>query len=127
MAEHELNKVKVEHNVLIPLSDGCTLAADLYRPTDDGAFPTLISYYPYHKDDFMGAFLGPAMTYFAARGYAHLLVDFRGVGGSSGIAWEMMEGGKGAMVQRRSNGPRVRAGQTATSGCGDFPTTVTRR
>src|ERR1700756_829832 len=94
MAEHELNEVKVEHNVLIPLGDGCTLAADLYRPTDDGAFPTLISYYPYHKDDFMGAFLGPAMTYFAARGYAHLLVDFRGVGGSSGIAWEMMEGGR---------------------------------
>lgn len=95
MAEQELNEVKVEHNVLIPLSDGYTLAADLYRPRGGGAFPTLISYYPYHKDDFIGAFMGPAMTYFAARGYAHLLLDFRGVGGSSGVAWEMMERGEG--------------------------------
>jgi uncharacterized protein len=95
MAGHELHEVKVERNLLVALSDGHTLAADLYRPATGGPFPTLISYYPYHKDDFIGAFLGAPMAYFAARGYAHLLVDFRGVGGSSGVTWEMMDRGEG--------------------------------
>jgi uncharacterized protein len=95
------NQIKVERGLTIPLSDGNRLAADLFRPTGEGRFPTLISFYPYRKDDFIGAMLGPAMSYFAAQGYAHLLVDFRGVGSSTGVAWETMdrrEGRDGAEV-----------------------------
>src|SRR5690348_7954279 len=92
----QLNQVTVERNLAIPLSDGCRLAADLFRPSSTGRFPTLMSFYPYHKDDFIGAMLGPAMSYFAAHGYAHLLVDFRGVGGSSGIPWETMDRREGS-------------------------------
>jgi putative CocE/NonD family hydrolase len=91
MPGDNVNQVAIERDLSIPLSDGQRLAADLFRPAAGGPFPTLISFYPYHKDDFIGAGLNPAMAYFAAHGYAHLLVDFRGVGGSSGIAWEMMD------------------------------------
>ena len=91
MSEPQPNSIKIERNLRIPLSDGNQLAADLFRPAAGGPFPTLISFFPYHKDDFIGAMLSPAMLYFAAHGYAHLLVDFRGLGGSSGIAWEAMD------------------------------------
>lgn len=91
MNELQPNEIKIQRNLRIPLSDGTYLAADLFRPAAGGPFPTLISFYPYHKDDFIGAMLSPAMLYFAAHGYAHLLVDFRGLGGSSGVAWEAMD------------------------------------
>ena len=86
-----LCEVQVKRNLLIPLKDGVSLAADLYAPDAAGPFPVLISYYPYHKDDLIGSFAEYARRYFAERGYAHLLVDFRGLGSSDGIAWEAMD------------------------------------
>ncbi len=74
----------VERNLLVPLSDGTTLAADLYLPETAGPHPTLISFYPYRKDDVIGSFSAYPQRWFAARGYAHLLVDVRGYGGSEG-------------------------------------------
>ncbi len=68
--ENEKYQVKVERNLFIPLRDGATLAADLYRPDADGAFPALLSFYPYHKDDLIGAANEFPRRYFAARGYA---------------------------------------------------------
>ncbi len=88
-------EVKVERNVLIPLSDGATLAADLYRPDADGGFPALFSFYPYHKDDLIGAATEFQRRYFAARGYNVLLIDFRGLGGSDGIPHPAMDRGEG--------------------------------
>ena len=37
------------------MSDGISLEADLYLPDGDGPFPALVSAYPYHKDDLIGA------------------------------------------------------------------------
>jgi putative CocE/NonD family hydrolase len=85
----------VERNLLIPVSFGATLAADLFRPAGEGKFPALISLYPYHKDDFIGAMNDMPMRYLASQSYAQLLVDFRGTGGSSGIAWEAADPGEG--------------------------------
>ncbi len=83
--------VRVERNLLIPLRDGVSLAADLYRPDTPGRFPALVSYYPYHKDDLIGAFFEHPRRYFAERGYANLLVDFRGLGNSGGVVWDAMD------------------------------------
>ncbi len=91
----ESNGIVIERNLRIPLSDGAALSADLYRPAGAGPFPALMSFYPYHKDDFMGAMNEAPRRYFAANGYAHLLVDFRGLGGSSGVAWAAMDRGEG--------------------------------
>ena len=71
-------------NLLIPVDDDATLAADLYLPNGDHPAPTLISFNPYRKDDIGGAFSAPWCERFAENGYAHLVVDTRGTGGSSG-------------------------------------------
>lgn len=91
MTHDRPDDIRIEKNLLIPLSDGVSLAADLYAPHGEGPFPTLISYYPYHKDDVIGAMLEYPRRYFVAHGYAHLLVDLRGLGNSSGVAWETLD------------------------------------
>jgi len=101
MSDDVRNEIVVERNLLIPLNDGPSLSADLYRPAGKGPFPALMSFYPYHKDDMIGASFEASRRYFAERGYAHLLIDFRGLGGSDGIAWEAMhrqEGVDGAQA-----------------------------
>ena len=89
MDGRELSEVAVRRNVLIPLSDGVKLAADLFLPQPAGPAPCLVSYYPYHKDDLIGALFDHPNRYFAARGYASLLVDLRGLGNSEGVAWDV--------------------------------------
>lgn len=91
MTHDRPDDIRIEKNLLIPLGDGVSLAADLYAPHGEGPFPTLISYYPYHKDDVIGAMLEYPRRYFVAHGYAHLLVDLRGLGNSSGVAWETLD------------------------------------
>lgn len=83
-AGEKLSRVRFVRNLLIPLSDGPTLAADLHLPDTPGPHPTLISFYPYRKDDIIGSFAAYPRRWFAERGYAHLLVDVRGHGGSEG-------------------------------------------
>lgn len=70
-------RIKIEKNVRIPLRDGVTLAADVYRPDAEGLFPALvqISYYV----------TGPGQAEFLApRGYVCVLANSRGRGGSEG-------------------------------------------
>ena len=78
--------VVVERNLLIPLPDGAHLAADLYRPAGEGPWPAIVDYLPYHKDGRGGRLDVEAVNrYFAARGYAALTVDIRGLGSSDGV------------------------------------------
>jgi uncharacterized protein len=95
MPEDARNEIVIERNLLIPMKDGVSLSADLYRPAGNGKFPALMSFYPYHKDDMIGASFEASRRYFAERGYAHLLIDFRGLGGSDGVAWEAMHRSEG--------------------------------
>ena len=83
--------VVVERNILIDLGDGISLAGDLFMPETPGRYPAVVSYYPYHKDDVIGALLDHPNRYFAARGYASLLVDFRGLGNSDGVVPGFMD------------------------------------
>lgn len=88
-------------NLLIPVDDDATLAADLYLPSGDHPAPTLISFNPYRKDDIGGAFSAPWGERFAENGYAQLVVDARGTGGSSGDLndnFAPREGADGAVV-----------------------------
>ena len=78
--------VVVERNLLIPLPDGVRLAADLFRPAGDGRWPALVDFLPYHKDGRGGRQDVEAVNrHFAARGYAALTVDLRGLGSSDGV------------------------------------------
>ena len=85
--------IRSVRNLLIGLGDGVELAADLYLPHGDGPFPTLLSFYPYRKDDIIGAAFEHPRRELVRRGYAHLLVDVRGYGGSGGAPVESMAPG----------------------------------
>ena len=81
-AEHE---VVTRNALLIEMSDGVRLAADLYLPSGDnpGGWPTIVTTTPYSRKS-----LGPE-EYFPQRGYAHLVVDIRGTGNSGGT-WQVL-------------------------------------
>lgn len=81
--------------VLVPV-DGAELSVDVYLPDGDGPFPTLVSPTPYRKDDYIGAAWRHVVSTFVARGYAHVVADFRGLGSSSGAAAEAMSPTEGA-------------------------------
>jgi uncharacterized protein len=85
-AEHE---VVVERDLKVEMSDGVVLVGDLYRPAEQGAWPTIVTTTPYSKRA-----LGPE-EYFAERGYAHFVADIRGTGASAG-QWQVL----GAREQR---------------------------
>ncbi len=75
----------------IPMSDGISLSGDLYLPDGDGPFPALVSAYPYHKDDLIGALFDYPRCYFAERGFAEFLVDLRGTGRSHGYCTDTFD------------------------------------
>src|SRR5437870_3201743 len=84
-------ELRVQRNVMIPLRDGVRVAADLVLPARDEPAPAVFTYYPYRKDDYIGVFEADTLRYFAERGYASLIVDFRGLGGSEGTPHEAMD------------------------------------
>lgn len=84
-------EIVLDKNVLIPMRDGTRLAADCYHPAGDGPWPAIVSAYPYHKDGMIGVAFTAALKRFARRGYAALLVDCRGTGGSDGAATDALE------------------------------------
>ena len=49
-SEQAALEVRVERNVLVPMSDGVRLAADVYLPEGDDPFPALLTRTPYNKD-----------------------------------------------------------------------------
>ncbi len=74
-------------NVWIPLSDGCRLAARIWRPetAHQQPVPALLEFLPYRKRDFMRFRDEPMHRYFARHGYASVRVDLRGSGDSDGL------------------------------------------
>lgn len=78
-------EVEIVRNALIPTQEG-ELAADLYLPKGAPPAPALVMLLPYNKDWAAGTWYWQAHHYFARRGYAALLADFRGTGSSSGSA-----------------------------------------
>ncbi len=69
--------VAVEKDVMIPMSDGVKLAADIYRPKNPGRYPVIVTRTPYdksnpeHKYEFAGGL-------FASHGFVFLIQDVRG-------------------------------------------------
>ena len=78
-----------QKNVMIPMRDGVSLAADVYRPGRDGKpspgrFPALLTRTPYNKDGAAGE-----GRYYAERGYVVVANDVRGRYASEG-KWRMI-------------------------------------
>jgi putative CocE/NonD family hydrolase len=79
----------------IPMPDGVSLAADVWRPKGPGdgeRFPVLLEYLPYRKNESRGD-RAAFYAYFVRRGYVVARVDIRGTGASEGtlIPYEYSE------------------------------------
>lgn len=74
-------------NMLVPMRDGIELAADVLRPAGAGRHPAIVNFGPYHKDGRGGRTAVAAVhRHFAARGYAAVTADLRGLGNSGGVS-----------------------------------------
>ena len=73
-------EVTVECGVTVPMRDGVSLAADVYRPVADGPFPVILVRTPYKKE-----MVELQARYFARRGYVFFVQDCRGRFGSPGV------------------------------------------
>jgi putative CocE/NonD family hydrolase len=72
--------VDVQWGVRIPLRDGTTLHATLYRPANDArSLPAILTMTPYTTDEYHARGM-----YFARRGFVFAAVDIRGRGNSAG-------------------------------------------
>jgi len=77
----ERMKMKVEMNVMVPMTDGIKLATDIYRPAPDGKYPVVLCRMPYGTDG--KAFKGFG-DFFVRHGYIFINQDTRGTYGSEG-------------------------------------------
>jgi hypothetical protein len=78
-----------DDDVAVPMRDGISLLADVIRPDAPGKFPVLIAASPYPRQiQNLGAPFGfveaGASDFFVPRGYAHVIANLRGTGGSGG-------------------------------------------
>ena len=69
----------------IPMPDGITLSARLWRPETGAPVPAILEMIPYRKRDGTAARDEAIHPWLAAKGYACLRVDLRGSGDSEGI------------------------------------------
>ena len=73
----ESNAIKLETNVAVPMRDGTTLYADVYRPDGPGPFPVMLQRTPYDKTTPLAmVMLDPIKS--AKHGYATVVQDTRG-------------------------------------------------
>jgi uncharacterized protein len=82
-------RMRHDRNVGVGMRDGVTLLADVHRPEDGGRFPALIAASPYPRQiQDLGAPMGfieaGATDFWVPRGYAHVIANLRGTGGSGG-------------------------------------------
>ena len=76
-------------DVMIPMTDGVHLSADVYTPRRPGRYPVIVTFSAYNRDfDTIGMPLGTneigSPSIIADRGYVQVVVTARGVGRSEG-------------------------------------------
>ncbi|WP_055564018.1 CocE/NonD family hydrolase [Streptomyces atriruber] len=69
----------------VPLADGTTLYARVWRPVTDEPVPVLLEYLPYRLSDWTAPRDWQRHPWYAGHGYASVRVDVRGHGNSEGL------------------------------------------
>jgi len=82
-------QVRIEFDQRVPMRDGVTLSADVYKPLsrsgesgESGRFPVILTRTPYLK---LSEGMLLVANYFAERGYVFVAMDVRGRGDSEGV------------------------------------------
>jgi putative CocE/NonD family hydrolase len=75
-------EVWTDFNQRVPMRDGVTLSADIYRPKAEGRFPIILQRTPYLKTSPQAL---KTARYFAERGFVYVWMDVRGRGDSDGV------------------------------------------
>ena len=75
----------IDEWVRIPLTDGRSLAARLWRPEGPVRVPAILDLSPYRAFDLFRPLEEPLLPWWAAQGYAVLAIDTSGAGGSTGL------------------------------------------
>ena len=73
--------IHIDYDVRVPMRDGKTLSADVYRPKGDAPVPVILVRTPY--DNGVAAHVADGKRW-ASRGYAYVVQDVRGRGESDG-------------------------------------------
>ncbi|WP_232696667.1 CocE/NonD family hydrolase [Brevibacillus daliensis] len=82
MANHSpKHKVRIDRDVRVPMRDGITLSADIYRPEGEETYPAIVVRTPYLKGQ---TFIHKRASLYAEQGYAVMYMDVRGRGDSDG-------------------------------------------
>lgn len=76
--------ILIEKNIMVPMRDGVQLAADVYRPAEDGRYPVIIQRLPYNKDLPAIAMLLVDVFRLVQEGYVMVIQDTRGCFSSAG-------------------------------------------
>jgi putative CocE/NonD family hydrolase len=76
--------IRVERNVAIPMRDGITLRADVFRPEPEGRYPVLLSRTPYDKTNNGVSYGWMQPIRPASEGYVVVVQDVRGRFASEG-------------------------------------------
>src|SRR5581483_3416690 len=90
-AETPSYPVKRELDVRIPMRDGVTLSADIYRPDSPGKFPVILVRTPYDNGSGNNSAKG---VWWASHGYAYVIQDVRGRGDSDGVFYPLINEAK---------------------------------
>ncbi|RVU16543.1 CocE/NonD family hydrolase [Streptomyces antnestii] len=72
-------------DVRVPLADGTTLFARVWRPVTDEPVPAILEYLPYRLSDWTAPRDWQRHPWYAGHGYASVRVDVRGHGNSEGM------------------------------------------
>ena len=79
--------IVTESNRMVSMRDGVNIAVDIYRPAQDGSYPTLYASAPYpHNDDSIppaNALTGQ-VAWFVSQGFNYVIASSRGTGASEG-------------------------------------------
>ncbi|MGM0583419.1 MAG: CocE/NonD family hydrolase [Pseudomonadota bacterium] len=79
------HRIIEEENVWIPVGDGLHLAARIWRPEGEGAYPAILEYIPYRKRFGTARRDEATHKYLAGHGYVCVRLDIRGSGESEGV------------------------------------------
>lgn len=84
----------IDKAVMIPMSDGTRLAADIYRPGAEGKYPAIVERTPYNREESV-ILRTKTPQFFAERGFVFVVQDVRGRFGSEGTWYPFRDDGWG--------------------------------